>query len=341
MPNPAPPSVGVKHYYNEWDSFAAQWLRNLIADGLIPNGDVDERSIADVQGSDLDGYTQCHFFAGIAGWPLALQLAGWPTDVPVWSGSCPCQPFSSAGKGRGAEDERHLWPEFARLIAERRPSTVFGEQVASKAGRSWLAGVFADLEALGYRRSGADLCAAGVNAPHIRQRLWWVADAGRRELERGSGPSQAYRTQKSPEQATGPKHGHIDADRNGGAACGLGHAVDAGLQRHAGDGDDRDQSGRIGPDQAGSATEAGSDCWSNAVYISCADGKARRIESGLAPLAHGVSPGVVEVRPADGTEAFEVHRAGSLKGFGNAIVPPKAAEFIAAYLELMGVPDAA
>ena len=68
------------------------------------------------------------------------------------------------------------WPAFHRLIAERRPPTVFGEQVAGKDGREWLAAVRADLERLGYACGAADMPAAGVGAPHIRQRLWWVAD---------------------------------------------------------------------------------------------------------------------------------------------------------------------
>ena len=165
------------NYYNDYDTKTAAWLRELIRADLIPDGDVDERSITEVAPRDLRGYTQCHFFAGIGGWSLALQLAGWPSDRPVWTGSCPCQPFSVAGKGRGTADERHLWPVFAELIQARKPPTVFGEQVASKAGRDWLSGVFADLEGMGYQRAGADLCAAGVGAPHIRQRLFWVADA--------------------------------------------------------------------------------------------------------------------------------------------------------------------
>ena len=100
------------NYYNEFDKYAAQWLRNLIEAKLIPAGDVDERDVRDVRTEDLDGYAQCHFFAGIGGWPLALALAGWRGDEEVWTGSCPCQPFSVAGKAGGVGDERHLWPAF-------------------------------------------------------------------------------------------------------------------------------------------------------------------------------------------------------------------------------------
>lgn len=167
----------MKVYYNEWEPFAAAWLRALIAAGHLPSGDVDERSITEVRASDLAGYGQCHFFAGIGGWPLALAWAGWPYDREVWTGSCPCQPFSVAGRGGGAQDERHLWPAFGRLIAECRPATVLGEQVASRDGRTWLTAVRADVEDMGYAVGAADLCAAGVGAPHIRQRLYWVADA--------------------------------------------------------------------------------------------------------------------------------------------------------------------
>lgn len=106
------------NYYNEFDPYAADWLENLVAFGCIAPGDVDRRSIVDVQPNDLKGYTQCHFFAGIGGWSQALKLAGWPSDRPVWTGSCPCQPFSAAGQRKGAADERHLWPEFHRLIAD-------------------------------------------------------------------------------------------------------------------------------------------------------------------------------------------------------------------------------
>jgi DNA (cytosine-5)-methyltransferase 1 len=166
-------------YYNEIDPFAAAWLRNLIANGLIAPGDVDERDIREVQADDVRGYTQCHFFAGIGGWSYALRLAEWDDDRYAWSGSCPCQPLSVAGQQRGHADSRHLWPAFYDLIAQCRPSVVFGEQVASKHGREWFAAVRADLEGLGYACGGADLCAAGVGAPQLRQRLFFVAHSHR------------------------------------------------------------------------------------------------------------------------------------------------------------------
>ena len=183
-------------YYNEIDPYAAQWLRNLIAAGHIAQGDVDERSIVDVCGSDLAGYTQCHFFAGIGGWSLALRLAGWTDDKPAWTGSCPCQPFSGAGKRTGAADARHLWPEFRRLIGECKPAKVFGEQVASRAGRYWLASVFADLEGMGYAVAGADLCAASIGASQIRPRLWWVADANNARWEGPEWQGQSHQARQ-------------------------------------------------------------------------------------------------------------------------------------------------
>lgn len=171
------PAAEPMNFYNDIDPKGCAWLGELMSLGLIPPGVIDNRSITDIDPNELTQYTQCHFFAGIGGWPLALRWAGWPDDQPVWTGSCPCQPFSVAGKRKGEADERHLWPAFRDLIAKCAPPVVFGEQVASKDGREWLAGVRADLEAVGYAVGAADLCAAGVGAPHLRQRLYWVADS--------------------------------------------------------------------------------------------------------------------------------------------------------------------
>jgi DNA (cytosine-5)-methyltransferase 1 len=174
------------NYYNENDKYTAQWLRNLIHAQLIPNGHVDDRSITEVEPSDLDGYTQCHFFAGIAGWSYALQLAGWPEDREIWTGSCPCQPFSVAGAGAGTDDPRHLWPDFFRLIRAKRPAVLMGEQVFAAVRQGWLDSVFDDLEAEGYACGAVGVPACAINAPHRRDRLWFVAHAdsqGRPRLE--------------------------------------------------------------------------------------------------------------------------------------------------------------
>ena len=168
-------TIAAKNYYNEHNRFAAQWLRNLVASGKIAPGDVDERSITEVQPDDLRGYTQCHFFAGIGGWSAAMRLAGWPDDRPVWTGSCPCQPFSVAGQRRGFSDQRHLWPEFFRLIRECRPPSVFGEQVAGAAGYAWWDHVASDLESADYAAAAADLPAASIGGSHARARIYWVA----------------------------------------------------------------------------------------------------------------------------------------------------------------------
>jgi DNA (cytosine-5)-methyltransferase 1 len=289
------------NYYNEFDPYAADWLENLISFGCIAPGDVDRRSIVDVQPDDLKGYTQCHFFAGIGGWSQALKLAGWPDERPVWTGSCPCQPFSVAGLGKGTADERHLWPEFARLIAECGPPVVYGEQVASKDGREWLAGVRADLEALGYEVGAADLCAAGAGSPHIRQRLYWLADAN-------SGTGGQKRSNDG-----GGSAGGCEVERpglGGGSLFGrVGHADNEGPQG-------RGVSGHS-PGQR-PAGEAGLDgAWSRYDVVQCIDGKARRFEPGSFPLAHGVS-----------------NRVGRLRAYGNAIVPQVAAEFVGAYMDI-------
>lgn len=168
-------------YYNEIDPYAAQWLRNLIAAGHIAPGDVDERSIVDVQPDDLTGYTQCHFFAGIGGWSLAARLAGWPDDRQLWTGSCPCQPFSvgsvAHGGAKGQSDVRHLWPTFFRLIREQAPPVIFGEQVVSAIAWGWYDQLCGDMEGIDYACAAATIPAIAVKARHQRKRLIWLANA--------------------------------------------------------------------------------------------------------------------------------------------------------------------
>ncbi len=301
------------NFYNEWDPYAADWLENLIAAGHIPEGKVERKSISEITPIEVAGATQVHLFAGIAGWPLAFRLAGWPSRRSVWSGSCPCQPYSVAGKRLGSADERDQWPHFRRLITLGQPTVVFGEQVASPAGREWFAGVRADLEALGYEVGCADLCAASASAPHIRQRLYWVAISRPQQKGGGifgSGEGSVEDCGRPSDQSGGP-----------GGSYGLGYSFQPRLEGFAGNGDGRDESGRIDSDASGPATAAsGNDYWNDFDLAYSIDGKVRRIEPGTFPLASGV--------PA---------RVGRLRAYGNAVCVPLAAEFIKAFMEIQNV----
>lgn len=248
------------NYYNEFNPKAAAALRQLIADGLIPNGIVDERSIKDVKAEELTKFTQCHFFAGIGGWPLALQLAGFPSNRPVWTGSCPCQPFSSAGKQKGKEDERHLWPVWFNLIRQSRPPIVFGEQVSAAIRHNWWDDVADDLEREGYTTRAEIRPACSVGAPHKRDRLWFVANSGGVRGQNFSG--NIYET----------REGHITSGlSNAGQICGDVADTKSVLSQGCKDGQ-----GEGKP-------------WGSCTWIDCPDGKQRLIEPSICLLANGVS----------------------------------------------------
>lgn len=183
-------------YYNEYDKKKCAMLKALMDDGHISKGDIDDRSIRDVQPADLDGYDRCHFFAGVGLWDHALNLAAWNEDLPVWTGSCPCQPYSTAGRQKAQADDRHLWPEWLRLIEQCRPPTIFGEQVANAVTHGWLDDVFEGLEAEDYAVGAAVLPACSVGAPHRRDRLWFVADNTGAGFQDGRGTSLAQPGQK-------------------------------------------------------------------------------------------------------------------------------------------------
>lgn len=302
------------NYYNDFDKKACAWLRELVKAGLIPDGVVDERSITDVKADDLRGFTQCHFFAGIGGWSRALQIAGWGEDRPVWTGSCPCQPFSTAGKQAGKSDERHLWPAFAKLIAECKPPVVFGEQVESAIKHGWIDDLQADLEREDYAVGFAVLGAHSVGAPHIRQRLYWVAKSSKPGLERFSGDGDSGDEQGREHKI---EAGHV---AEGGAFDRLAYSDSNGFQPR----ERNDSTTRHGDTvtAAGCNDRQGSTCqaeteWNNPDWLFCRGGKWRPVESGTFPLADGI-PG----------------RVGLLRGYGNAIVPQVAAEFIKAFMEV-------
>jgi len=204
--------------------------------------------------------------------------------------------------------------------------------------------LFADLEGMAYRRAGADLCAAGIGGPHIRQRLYWLADTGhaerrpinrtcdvagrdvlrqeRQEVSVESGQcSETGGMADNAQQRCGQRRSLTDGSDNREHAderTGPLHGGDAGRLVDA----DSAAAARLGterlplePEQeTGRPGNAGA--WSDFDLIGCADGKARRVESGTFPLAHGIP-----------------NRMGRLRGYGNAIVPQLAAEFISAYMD--------
>jgi len=356
-------------YYNEIDRFAAQWLRELIAAGHIAPGYVDERSIEDVTANDLRGFTQCHFFAGVGVWSHALRQAGWPDNRPVWTGSCPCQPFSSAGKGAGFSDERHLWPAWFHLISQCSPSEIFGEQVASKDGLGWLDLVQTDLEATSYAFGAADLCAAGFGAPHLRQRIYFAAEkladssrAGSQKLRGGFNQSEGFAKNGTACQLGDAGNKHEGPTRNQVGikqACGTDQA-----ERLA-----KSESGR-GPQRTeSSGREKGHECTgfdSQLANTSDIAGEKRqfrlhqndRCSSGIeshkerSKTELTIEPGPVNgfwrnadwlmcrdgrFRPVESGTFPLVNgaaaRVGRLRGYGNAIVAEQAKAFIQAFLE--------
>ena len=189
-------------YYNEFDPSAAAMLRQLIEDNVIAPGVVDTRSIRDVSTNDLLGFTQCHFFAGGGLWSVAARLAGWPDDRPLWTGSCPCQPHSTAAADRRLkfDDPRDLWPCWNDLIGECEPDVVFGEQVDDNP--AWIDRMVTDLEAAAYAIGTLDLPTCAVDAPTIRMRTFFVAHANGAGLGEQGGPI-AVAPKQFPSQRAG------------------------------------------------------------------------------------------------------------------------------------------
>jgi len=339
----------VTAWYNEPDLYAAQWLRNLIAAGHIADGVVDTRPIQQIEAYELAGFTQCHFFAGIGVWSAALRRAGWPDDKPIWTGSCPCQPFSNAGKKKGFQDDRHLWPYWKELIGQSRPSVIVGEQVAS--ALDWVDLVSTDLEAAHYAFGAGDICAAGFGGAHIRQRLYFVGladdDGCGQSRSGGSGIAQEQRitelrgisgmgngSQQSSERRAGSVFGaqtSVDSQRQFDGCYGDGHS-NAGATRGMADSlRDGQQSRGLSirqrrSEQSSIEQQRGSEnrpahaplLGRQAVdWLYCRDGKWRPVEPGTFPL--------VDETPA---------RVGRLRTYGNALDLETASEFCATVYEI-------
>ena len=294
-------------YYNENDPKLVSWLRGMIENKQLPYGVVDDRSIEDVKPSELFEYDRCHFFAGIAGWALALAQAeakGCKFKTPIWTGSCPCQPFSTSGKRKGFADHRHLYPQWEWHIKQCRPATIFGEQVASNFGKDWLSHVFNSLEKLDFAMWATDLCAASVGSPQIRQRLYFCAKDNRLEH------CDSKRTQR---------HINTQAEKiRPSSNIPLKHASTDCLSRVSNTEGNSNKPLSIFNRERGREGQGLRSFWYRKngeypAYLQFKDGKARPIEPRISPLADGVS-----------------HRMVKLRGYGNAIVPQVAQAFILA-----------
>ncbi|WP_086930205.1 DNA cytosine methyltransferase [Agarilytica rhodophyticola] len=294
----------MRVYYNECNKKKCSMLNALMCDGHISKGDIDDRSIKDVEAKDLHGYDRCHFFAGIGLWDYALNLAGWKNNLPVWTGSCPCQPFSTAGRQKAQEDDRHLWPEWERLIKECRPATVFGEQVANAITKGWLDDVYQGLETQGYAVGSVVLPACSVGAPHKRDRLWFVADT-----EYGwQGRNKARLSRKWLDYSK--KEERSAARHEFGNGCSMGNNKNTGLQNWR---KKTSIQSSLLKQQFGQPRS--NDFWQATEWINCPDNKPRAIEPSIPLLAHG-----------------DTERMGLIHAAGDAIVPEVAAEFISAYI---------
>ncbi|WLI37330.1 DNA cytosine methyltransferase [Pseudomonas sp. FP818] len=269
----------------------------------------------------------------------------------MWTGSCPCQPFSATGAGAGFEDPRHLWPSFSWLIKQRKPPVVTGEQVASKIVEPWVDLVHADMEAMGYAFGAIAFPSAGVGAPHIRDRVYWLGHTdheGSQGHPGNGGPEGRGRSQRPAtktglpvrmanthgkpcqqgSQIVGGRDSGGDAQPrtgSGGSSLFIGLAnANGGLQP----GGERCGGFEVSPAERPQGSEEASGCsgdrgpgpvnglWADSDWLFCRDGKWRPVEPGTSPLAHGISG-----------------RVGRLRAYGNAINVEAATQFIAAYLE--------
>jgi DNA (cytosine-5)-methyltransferase 1 len=299
------PSRGLA-FYNEIDPVAAATIREAIARGLIAPGVVDERDIRDICPNELAGFTQVHLFAGGGIWSYVARRAGWPDWLPLWSCSCPCQPFSQAGKGGGFDDERHLWPAAQWLIEQCGPVVVVGEQVADKGADPWIDLVQADLEAMDYAFGCVPLASAGFGAPNPRHRTFWLAYAASIGHERSR---SAWRGRHGPS--------------NGSDTIRLAYALRQRLAVGSG------QANRCGTVwQQGQAAGDGlrdpgptNGFWANADWLYCRDPRGPRwrpVDAGTFPLAPG--------HPA---------RVGGLRISGNAINAEVATGFVETVIDVL------
>lgn len=334
----------MKTLYNDFNPDSVAWLNQLIENGDISKGNVIGGDFRELNIDDLRKYDTVHLFAGIAGWDYALRLAGW--SGPVWTASLPCQPFSPAGKGKGKDDDRHLLPDFLDLVAKCRPNVLFGEQSPGAIKHGWFDDLQTGLEAEGYIVGHCVLGAHSVNAPHIRNRLYWAAYRNKQGLEGRKLSEECFDEQPTRQECM-----------DGG--MGYPHGNNYGRQKFRRDGEAATQKSENRPEEFKSGKSWGASghvltkgggmvsregeqmglsgfSWINreTKTIECLDGKYRPVQPGIWPLADGVPDDLV-CSGDSGIPANKTQEAMKMRihGYGNAIVPQVAAAFIKAFMD--------
>ena len=281
-------------------------------------------------------------------WPKAESFSDitktdftkYANTIDILTGGFPCQPYSTAGKRKGKEDERHLWPEMLRAISEISPRFVVGENVRGLL--NWGGGlvfdeVCSELENIGYQVAPVVIPAAAVNAPHGRDRIWFVAYCGKFRLEQCENTGEMERGQKeifgqgnqsSLQPKTTSKVGDAtNTNRNGFDKCNIENEINTSQRRV--NAFSNIESGDVYGDATNTTSTRGRE--DNRI------GKSRFNHQNNSPNNWDNFPSESPICSGDDGVpdnldgiTFSKWRQESVKGFGNAIVPQVAYEIFKA-----------